>query len=517
MELKTKEEIIMSIYDSKSTDVKHSIAGFYFQLLIACKEFVSICGEYPDGYVGVEYGADIRVNKGNDRYIEAKFYKRDYFTRYSEAIRHTIYNFYNTFRKTGKLGALFIINTNVPISKTDIDFFTGWNNGTIPSQIEYINYVKDCIVYEYLDKEPFKKNYTKFKEDYKKDNPDIKQPKFKSNLIKHLHKNPSDYVLYIPNEILLKDNEIIDFIKQVRFDFPDKRIEKYDSIIQLNGAIENKLMELFPGFNSQQYSNLRYLIMNAFLDTTASSIKHVLYAKEMEDIVKHQEQAITELIENDSLVKTIKEIENELIKYERKLVNKGFSNQLEHIFKILGSCTEQWIQEIRLHGEKNVNNRFIMSAEHSYPLNILDLFKAIAEISSVSKFELGEVNLIDLEGINNIAFSGYREFTLRTTPSSSDREDEETLITSFIEHSLREQEYLNAMGDETIIFENACNICKYDKKNIEENIVIDIARPYGTLIQQGLFQSFEYKCTSCLNLLNQDGDCTFANSFKEGK
>lgn len=510
-----KEEIIMSFNDSKSTDVKHSIAGFYFQLLIACKEFVSICGEFPDGYVGVEYGADIRVNKGNDRYIEAKFYKSDYFTRYSEAIRHTIYNFYNTYRKSGKLEEVFIINTNVPISKTDIDFFCGWNNGTFPSQVEYINYVKDCLVYEYLDKEPFKQNYTKFKENYKKDNPHIKNPKFKSNLIKHLH--TSDYDLYIPNEILLMDKEIIDFIKQVSFDFPEKRVEKYDSIIQLNDAIENKLMELFPGFDSQQYSNIRYIIMNAFLDTTASSVKHVLYAKELEEIVKGHEQAIIELIENDSLVKTIKEIEIELVKYERKLVNKGFSNQLEHILKVLGSCTEQWIQEIRLHGEKNVNKRFIMSAEHSYPLNIMDLFKAMAEISSASEFGLGEVNLIDLEGINNIAFSKYREFALRTTPSSSDREDEETLITSFIEHSLREQEYFNAIGDETIIFENACNICKYDKKNIEENIVIDIARPYGTLIQQGLFQSFEYKCTSCLKLLNQDGNCTFANSFKKGK
>ncbi|WP_216831694.1 hypothetical protein [Alkalihalobacterium elongatum] len=507
----------MSSNDGKSTDVKHSIAGFYFQLLIACKELVSIYENFPKGYVGVEYGADIRVNKGNNRYIEAKFYKRDYFTRYSEAIRHTLYNFYHTYRKSGKLGESFIINTNVPITKTDIEFFNRWNNSTFPSPNDYINYIKDCLVYEYLDKEPYKKSYIKFKEDYQKDNPNIKKPKFKSNLIKHLHINPSDYALYIPSEILLKDNEIFDFIKQVSFDFPDKRIEKYDSIIQLNEDIENNLKELFPEFNSQQYSNIRYIIMNAFLDTTASSITHVIYANELESIVKNHEKALIELIESDSLVKTMKEIEVELLKYEKKLLNKGFSNQLEHILKVLGSCTEQWIQEIRLHGEKNVNKRFIMSAEHSYPLNILDLFKAMGEISSASEYGLGEVNLNDLEGINNIAFSGYREFALRTTPSSSDREDEETLITSFIEHSLREQDYHNAIGDETIIFENACNICRYDKKNIEENIVIDIARPYGTLIQQGLFQSFEYKCTSCLKLLNQDGDCTFANSFKKGK
>ncbi|MED4037434.1 hypothetical protein [Niallia taxi] len=106
--------------------------------------------------------------------------------------------------------------------------------------------------------------------------------------------------------------------------------------------------------------------MNAFLDTTARSTKHVLFVKELKEIVKNHEQAITELIENDSLVKTIKEIESELIKYERKLINKGFSYQLEYILKILGSCTEQWIQEINLHGEKNVNNRFIVNYSNCF-------------------------------------------------------------------------------------------------------------------------------------------------------
>ncbi|MGE8000251.1 hypothetical protein ACQKOF_16500 [Lysinibacillus sp. NPDC093190] len=508
----------LNLNDRKSTDVKHSIAGFYFQLLIACKELVSISEQFSEGYVGVEYGADIRVNKGDDSYIEAKFYKNDYFTRYSEAIRHTIFNFYNTYLESvNRVGESFILNTNVPISNSNLDFFKNWNNSTFPEPLDYINYIKDCLVYEYLEKEPFKGKYATFKRKYENDNPHLKSPKVKIALINYLHENPKDYALYIPKENLLDDITILEFAKKVSFDFPAAKIEKYNSVIRLNNDIENKLTKQFPGFDSKQYSNIRYLIMNAFLNTTTSATKHVLYVNELSDIVKGHKDAINDLIENDSLVKTMKEIETELIKYENKLIKKGFSDQLEHILKVLGACTEQWIQEIRLHGEKKVNNRFIMSAEHSYPLNILDLFKAMAEISSSSESNLGDVELIDLEGINNIGFNGFGDFVLRTTPSSSDREDEETLITSFIEHSLRESEYINAIGDETIIFENSCNICKYDKKSIEENIVIDIARPYGTLIQQGLFQSFEYKCTSCLKLLTQDGDCAFANSFKKGK
>ncbi|MCU5101265.1 hypothetical protein OCA20_14245 [Bacillus cereus] len=507
----------MSIDNQKSTDVKQSIAGFYFQLLIACKELVSISKEHPKGYVGVEYGADIRVNKGDDRFIEAKFYKQDYFTRYSEAIRHTIYNFYNTYRKSG-LGAsdTFLINTNVPISKTDAEFFIDWNNGVYPCELSYINYVKDCLVYEYIEKDDFKEVYTAFKEKYQKENPNNKKPKFKSALIKYLHENPQDYKLYIPRG-LINNEEIFNFVKRVQFEFPMIRIEKYDSIIQLNNTIEDKLKELFPGFLDNQYVNIRHLIMNAFLNTTANSVKHVLYVNELKDIVTNHESAIGELIANDSLIKTIKEIEKELVRYEKKLINQGFSDQLEHILKIVGICTEQWIQEIRLYGETKVNNRYIMNAEHAYTLNILDLFKAMAEISSVAEDSLGDVSLIQLKGINNISFTKYQDFSLRTTPSSSDRDEEETLITSFIEHSLNEKEYLHAVGDETIIFENDCKICEFDKKKIGESIVIDIARPYGTIMQQEFFQSLDYKCTGCLKLNSKDNDCEFANNFKKGK
>ncbi|WP_335869191.1 hypothetical protein [Bacillus sp. 2205SS5-2] len=507
----------MSSNYGKSTDVKHSIAGFYFQLLIACKELVSISKLHPEGYVGVEYGADITVNKGSNSFIEAKFYKKDYFTRFSEAIRHTIYNFYNTYRNSDDLNGTFMINTNVPISNNDSSFFNDWNNKNFPSQDPYVNFVKDCLVYEYVDKEAFKDRFNTFKEYYKNNNPGIKNPKHKSALIKHLHENPSDYSQYIPTEILLGDKEIFAFIKQVNFDFPDIRIEKYDSIIQLNNIIEDHLQDLYPSLSTGEYSNIRHLIMNAFLDTTASTVKHVLFVKDLDNIVKNHEETIAELIENDSLIKTMIEIEKELIKYERKLINKGFSSQLEHILKVVGICTEQWIREINVYGQKKVNNRYIMSAEHTYTMNILDLFKAMAEVSSVSENSLGDVNLIDLDGINNLGFSEYGDFSLRTTPSSSDREDEVTLITSFIEHSVKQQEYLFATGDETIVFENACEICKYDKSRIEEDIVFDIARPHGTLIQQNLYQSFDYKCISCLKLNSQEDDCEFANNFKKGK
>ncbi|QNK88099.1 hypothetical protein H7992_23660 [Sporosarcina sp. resist] len=503
----------MSLPSVNSTDVKHSIAGFYYQLLIACNELVSITN-YPNGYVGVEYGADIRVNKGNDRFIEAKFYKNDTFSRYSEAIRHTIYNFYHTYRTT-KTSGTFNINTNVPISKSGIEFFDNWNKGDFKDPSDYIHYVKDCLVYEYIEKKPIKQVFEDFKSTHKSKFPEQKKPQYKSELIKQLKLDHKNYMKYIPHDILISDEDIFNFIKQVSFNFPTKKTEKYDSVIRLKEDTEKKLMILYPGFSVQQYENIRHLIMNSFLDTTVDTNNHAINVSKLDELVKNHEEDIIQLISHDSLVKTIIEIEKELVKYEKKLRVKGFSNQMEHILKVVGVCTEQWIQELKTHGEKTVNSRYLMSAEHPYPLNIIDLFKTMGEISSIAEDDLGEVQLVNLEGINNFGFTSYKEFSLKTTPSSSDREDEQTLITTFIEHSLKEQEYLKAIGDETIVFDAQCKICNYDKIEIE-NIVMDIARPFGSIVQQSFYQSFQYKCTKCLKLVTHDDKCSFANDIKKG-
>ena len=78
----------------RSTDVPGSIAGFYYQILLACKE-VSRYGEVEE--VGVETGADVNVitvSKGVVN-IEAKLHQ-DNFGKYAEDIVKTIYNFYKS-------------------------------------------------------------------------------------------------------------------------------------------------------------------------------------------------------------------------------------------------------------------------------------------------------------------------------------------------------------------------------------------------------------------------------------
>lgn len=76
----------------RNTDVPSTIAGFYFQILIACYE---ICRKNVEE-VGIETGADIVVidNKKERHYIETKLHAKK-FNRFSEDVKKTIYNFYN--------------------------------------------------------------------------------------------------------------------------------------------------------------------------------------------------------------------------------------------------------------------------------------------------------------------------------------------------------------------------------------------------------------------------------------
>ena len=74
-------------------DVKESIAGYYYQFLLATEELVNLYMNDKNGSVAVEKGADIRVQDNDDLFIESKFYGKEKFTKKDEAITRTIFNF----------------------------------------------------------------------------------------------------------------------------------------------------------------------------------------------------------------------------------------------------------------------------------------------------------------------------------------------------------------------------------------------------------------------------------------
>lgn len=496
-----------------STDVKHSIAGFYYQLLIAVRELVGI-SDFPNGYVGVECNADVRVNKGDDLFIEVKFYKADTFSRNDDPIRHTIYNFYNYFKKT-KTSGLFNIRTNVPISKKDKLFFENWNSRNTPNIDEYLVYIKNCLVYENLNKKPVKDRFEQFKLQYDSNHPDMVKPQYNTAFIKSLVNDPIEHSFCADPEGILSDAELESFIDQIFFDFPSSKEDKYTSVIKLKYDTEELLKEKFPDIEAKQYDNIRYLILDSLLDTTVDGKRMYVTVDELHKIVRDYNSRIKQYMEKHSLAKTIAEIEEEVLKYEKLLQRKGYNANIEHILSVINNCTEQWFQEIGEFGQDKVNSRYLMDAEHPYPLRIHDLFKVIGEVYSIAKRDLGEISLIQQEGINNIKFSNYEAFSLKTSASRLVQEDEISAITSFIRHTQKTHDIDLALGNETIIMDVECDLCKFDKKEIDE-LVLDISSPVETVIKQSYYKSFDYKCTKCLRLNSNGLKCEFAEYFKRG-
>lgn len=495
----------------RSTDVKHSIAGFYYQLLIAVRELVGI-SEFPNGYVGVECDADVRVNKGDDLFIEVKFYKANTFSKNDDPIRHTIFNFYNHFKKTKTTG-LYNIRTNVPISRNDKLFFDNWNNRLFSNIDEYIIYTKNCLVYENLGKKPVKEKFEIFKTRYDSENPKMVKPQYNKAFIESLQYDSSEQSFCADPDGILSDEDLKLFLNQIVFNFPESKEDKYDSVIKMKDDTEKLLKERFPDIEATQYDNIRYLVLDSFLETTVDGKRTYVTVEELHRIVRDYDASIKIYMEKQSLAKTIAEIEKEIIRYEKLLQRKGYSANIQHILRVINDCTEQWFQEIARFGQDKVNSRYLMDAEHPYPLKIHDLFKVMGEIYSLAERNLGEVSLTEQEGLNNIKFSNYKAFSLITSASRIVQEDESSSITSFIRHTQKTKDIDQALGDETIIMDVACEVCKFDKKEIDE-LVLDIGNPIETVIKQSYYKSFDYKCTKCLKLNSNGSTCEFAEYFK---
>lgn len=101
----------------RNTDVPSFIAGFYFQILIACYE---ICRKNVEE-VGIETRADIVVidNKKERHYfIEIKLHAKK-FNRFSEDVKKTIYNFYNGYKKSDKVSEMIFLTNLIRNTKYD--------------------------------------------------------------------------------------------------------------------------------------------------------------------------------------------------------------------------------------------------------------------------------------------------------------------------------------------------------------------------------------------------------------
>lgn len=139
----------------RNTDVPSTIAGFYYQIVIACRE---IC---QDGIkeVGVETGADVVTIDALDRkyYTEAKLHSCK-FSRFSSDITKTIYNFYNSYKTSDQIEEMNF-TTNAGKGVEDSSFFDTW--GTAGD--DEVRYIQEAVLRKSIELHgECKKNYSIF-------------------------------------------------------------------------------------------------------------------------------------------------------------------------------------------------------------------------------------------------------------------------------------------------------------------------------------------------------------------
>lgn len=497
----------------KSTDVKHSIAGYYYQLLLATRELLFLAKKSNNqlDYVAIEKGSDVRVSTQDNSYIEAKFYKVNSFTKAANAIRHTIFNFYNDYKKkihTRDDIPNYCFVTNVPIATKDEEFFKKWTGRKIIDYTEYIKYIKECLVYEYIKKEKSEE----FQE-YKKKNPikglDLEKSndsKYYLELFKYLQKNPNEYKVYADPD-MLDDDDIERFIERFTFEFSPTKSSKEFSIIKIKKDIFNLIEEYDSSVTKDELNHICNLIMEDFFNTTILENSSEVTLKRMKQLFREKHEQKLEFLNNVQLKIFIDAMKENMEDYKNYLDEAGFEDK-DDVMALLIHCQEQLFGEMDISGVEEVARRYVMDSNFNSPNLVIQMLQTMCEVAVSSQEELGEISLKGLKGLNNFSHKDNKEYCLKGTSSRYAR-----FLQKFI-HNVEQYHNITELCDtQTVIFESnkRCDI----NKNLISSIVLDISDASVEFEKRKmLYDSLEYRCNYCLKRDSDIDDCEFAKKIR---
>jgi hypothetical protein len=490
---------------STNTDVPAAILGFYYQLLLACKELVILlnCFDDASNYVAVEKGADIRILKQKDTLVEAKFYKNDNFTRNHSSIRHTLYNFYNSFidhKISGLPYPLFIYRTNVKVHNSDKTFFQQWNDGIFNPQSDYLQYVKDCIVYEAVQRDPYNSAFEQYLNDVGIKAVGKKEPGFSvciKALIDFLHVHPECYCQYGK---MLEDTNVSEFLHLIKFNFADVSEEKANTLARTRGEITALLQTFDHELKEHDCEKIRNWIIEEFFDTDrvkAISIQDLINKIQNHTMINLRYLEETEMKEYlmvfDDLIET----------FHEHVINYGFDENKEQLISSFVIFLEEFAKEVSDTSLVETSAQYTLDRRVYEPYLIGDLFRAMSILCTFSGINVNDVKISSkVEGIRNFSLNSEHRYCLKGTQNTLIRDDFSSLIGRFIRQTIESRCYGQISGDEKIVFQSNCKPCEM-QLDIEQ-MVSNVSQVYGNLELQALFASLDYKCTRCLVLHPSD-------------
>ncbi len=483
-------------------DVPATVAGFYYQALLACKELTDLVGKDAEDSVevGIERGADVKVrfNKDDQYSIEAKFYGSN-FSKHSSEITHTIFNFYKNSFEDDKL----IFATNVSISEDDISFSKKWI--TISEELidNYIDYVKYCLIKESLNNDEINKRYQAFKEKH-----DIASNSQKRTIIPRILSDATENIAdYISIE-LKTDEELKSFIRKFEFRYEQegeplklfsinelkdkikRNIQTYTDSEDGVDDIMNKLIDSFfeSTIEATHGDKLIYNFKDRFDYVSIGQFKKIIGNIGNERLLFLQNEQFRKFLDIvDAEERTFIDNIDRLIQanHEESEHLKEIKSNYFHLRKIL-------FQNIDLNSHKAYLSCFSVTESHASDFAIIKLLQYLPTLVMCESLKVTEL-VTSVGQFSNISFNENKYVY-----KYSNYDNLEAFLNALIANNLKNNHTIvNNTNTPIIIDYSGGRACEETPKLY---ITTDIANMGGTNDDLLFYRNCNYRCKQCLIL-----------------
>lgn len=484
----------------RNTDVHGSIAGYYYQVLLACKEIT----DHTSGVVkvGIESGADVRVftKDDNTKSIEAKFYKTS-MSKYHKDICKTVYNFYlNSFNDI-KLE----FKTNTKPTSVCKDFFRKWNNGNSDeSQIEFI---KTCILKQsFLSCDCSKEKL----ETYLKTA--VGAEKSKDALIRKIIGSNSEYK-FAEYSNFNKNVNLKAFSSKLSFIFDSK--DKYDSISELRSIIANNIgvfaqREGLP-YSLENSNIIIDLLVDTFFLTIVKNSRetkpnleelHMVSVDDLRNCITNYENIQLQIFNKNEVKEAIKELEREeevFLKKALKVENLEVQNDLIWCYHRVKELVLDEICDYENY--KEFLKKF--SLDQANISNVFGLIKQVTILMVFKNISIENIQFVK-DDINNVNLEGLISYCLKSTSSSAIEDFNDAV--QYLYYQLKSPNYVDS--NQVIVFDaKFCTDGEPCRMELSPKL-FSIGQTDANIEDFNFYKSLSYKCSRCIGIRNTDDQTT---------
>lgn len=487
------------------TDVPASIAGYYYQILLAVRELTKLSDD-NDG-VGIEKGADIRIFlklSGNSS-IEAKFYSKN-MKKYSKPIIHTIYNFYNnlvddeslTFETNVDIDDILIHQISSIITEKDISD-------------EHLKYVCIAIMKESLGIEITEKGndgklqkiktgdkfkgYLRSQYEYIEFKQNITDKHYEYYYGKYLDE---DIIPFWGMKIYKKKVKVL--IQKIVFK-SGKLDEKYKSIKELRDEIIINLKKY--SIEERHLDCVINYLIDKFLHTTledeGTNIITLVELKEILKMLKINDYNVSLKFYNEKFIEKIENLDEDIIEEIDNTYEGIHNNALYNRYVLV---REQILREFMNSKTNNIEDAL---SKYTLLYNDIstfdDLVKFVTVLTIFNNISNDKVKFID-EKFSNLIIDDDKYIY-----KSHGRSHSKAILKSFIKNTMHNISEYNE--NSIVIFSGGISGEKYPcKVNVENSTILDISYIDENRQLMKYYRNLKYKCSSCIYFYENDDEAT---------